>query len=160
MNGAGTVEEARVMDRKREINAKGILADIRAGLSDEELMKKYKLSTIGLESVFRKLVQAGAITDDQITVRTDTEAKSKGPQARRNIRYDLTFHLPVYDQAKPYVKGRVLDITEKGIGVEGIEAKQDESIILVIGPAETTELPEFAFEAVCRWSKKDGSKQI
>ena len=159
MNGEGTVEEAAAMEEKREINAKGILADIRVGLSDEDIMKKYKLSTVGLRSVFRKLIKAGAITDDQITVRFEKDEKSNGPKARKSIRYDLTFHLPVYDQAKPYIKGRVLDITEKGIGVEGIEAKPEDTLILVVGPADASELPEFAIEAICRWHNQIGSRQ-
>jgi hypothetical protein len=57
---------------KRKITAREILKDIRAGLSDQDLMEKYTLSAQGLQSVFHKLVTAGAITqvelDDRVPI--------------------------------------------------------------------------------------------
>jgi hypothetical protein len=46
---------------KTIIKAKEALEDIRAGMNDIALMKKYKLSTQGLQSLFKKLGQAGII---------------------------------------------------------------------------------------------------
>lgn len=53
---------------KKTINAKEILADIKAGLNNSALglnntglMEKYQLSEKGLQSVFRKLVDAGEL---------------------------------------------------------------------------------------------------
>ncbi len=50
------------MSQKRKIKASEIVRDIRAGLTDFELMKKYQLSSKGLKSVMEKLLQAKAIT--------------------------------------------------------------------------------------------------
>ena len=44
---------------KRLINTKKILADIKAGMNDAGLMEKYRLTEKGLQSVFKKLVDAG-----------------------------------------------------------------------------------------------------
>ncbi|MGO9568750.1 MAG: PilZ domain-containing protein [Desulfomonilaceae bacterium] len=44
-----------------KIKAKQALEDIRAGMDDISLMKKYKLSAKGLQSLFKKLGQAGII---------------------------------------------------------------------------------------------------
>lgn len=44
-----------------KIKAKEALADIRAGMDDISLMEKYKLSAAGLQSLFKKLGQAGII---------------------------------------------------------------------------------------------------
>lgn len=44
------------------VNTSDALADIRAGMSDTELMEKYNLSARGLENLFRKLTDAGAAT--------------------------------------------------------------------------------------------------
>ena len=44
-----------------KINAKEALEDIRAGMDDIPLMKKYKLSAKGLQSLFKKLGHAGII---------------------------------------------------------------------------------------------------
>lgn len=48
---------------KRKIRAKKILQDVRAGLNDNQLMEKYEISSRTLQYVFRKLVQAGLMTD-------------------------------------------------------------------------------------------------
>ena len=45
----------------KKIDAKTILADIEAGMSDSALMEKYKLSAVGLESLLRKLRESGII---------------------------------------------------------------------------------------------------
>ncbi len=49
---------------------------IRRGVTDAELMEKFGISARGLESLFRKLVQAGAITETEITLRAVTLQKS------------------------------------------------------------------------------------
>jgi hypothetical protein len=46
---------------KPRISAKEALEDIRAGMADSVLMKKYKLSAKGVRSLFKKLGQAGII---------------------------------------------------------------------------------------------------
>jgi hypothetical protein len=46
---------------KRRISAKEAASDIRAGMDDPGLMKKYGLSSAGLQSLLDKLVQAGFI---------------------------------------------------------------------------------------------------
>ena len=51
---------------KRKITAREVLRDIRAGLSDQDLMEKYTLSAQGLQSVFHKLVNAGVITQPEL----------------------------------------------------------------------------------------------
>ncbi len=43
------------------INAKSILTDMKAGMSDSALIEKYKLSAAGLESLLRKLRESDAI---------------------------------------------------------------------------------------------------
>ena len=45
----------------KKIDAKSVLSDIKAGMSDSALMKKYKLSAAGLESLLRKLCESGII---------------------------------------------------------------------------------------------------
>jgi hypothetical protein len=46
---------------KRRISAKEAVADIRSGMSDAAVMKKFSLSEEGLQSLYDKLVQAGFI---------------------------------------------------------------------------------------------------
>ncbi len=53
----------------RQISAKAILADIKAGMDDTALMKKYQLSDKGLQSIFKKLVDAGVLKQEELEKR-------------------------------------------------------------------------------------------
>ena len=48
---------------KQKIGAREALEDIRSGMTDDALMKKYRLTDKGLESLFQKLVQAGLLEE-------------------------------------------------------------------------------------------------
>ena len=54
----------------RKIKAKKIAADIRARMSDFELMSKYELSLEQVEEVLEKLVEAGTIREAEIKERS------------------------------------------------------------------------------------------
>ncbi len=55
---------------KPKIGARQAVNDIKSGMTDAELMEKYKLTAKGLESLFGKLVEAKLL--DQSFVRTRT----------------------------------------------------------------------------------------
>ena len=50
------------MTGQRKIKASALVRDIRSGMTDCELMRKYRLSAKGLDSVLKKLLRIGAIT--------------------------------------------------------------------------------------------------
>ncbi len=54
---------------KKVVDAKEARDDILAGLSDAELMEKYRVSAKGLESLFSKLLKAGIISQSQLDER-------------------------------------------------------------------------------------------
>jgi Mor family transcriptional regulator len=54
---------------KREIFAKEILNDIKSGMDDVNLSQKYKLTVKGLDSVFRKMIAAGLISQQELNAR-------------------------------------------------------------------------------------------
>ena len=58
---------------KRKIRAKPFLRDIRNGLSNVELMEKYILSERQLSRVFQRLVDAGAIDEVELFIRTSLD---------------------------------------------------------------------------------------
>ena len=47
--------------QKVQVKAKDVLRDIRAGMSDKNIMEKYRLSEMGLASLFKKLKKQGLI---------------------------------------------------------------------------------------------------
>ena len=50
---------------KRQVKAKEILEDLRAGFTDDQLMEKYRLSPTGLKSLFDKMVEAKVMSEDE-----------------------------------------------------------------------------------------------
>jgi hypothetical protein len=55
------------MPEKKTISAREVVADIKVGMTDEQLMAKHMLSAKGLESLKTKLVTAGLLTQDQLS---------------------------------------------------------------------------------------------
>jgi hypothetical protein len=47
---------------KKAVNAKAVRADIKAGMPNTALMKKYRHKKIGLLNLFKKVVDAGGET--------------------------------------------------------------------------------------------------
>jgi hypothetical protein len=61
----------------KRLTAKQIVQDIKAGLTDEELITKYNLSGQLLPRLFDKLISINAITKE------DLDARTKGPQSMK-----------------------------------------------------------------------------
>ncbi len=56
----------RVQIEKRTIKAKDVVQDIRSHMTDVQLMKKYHISTQGLRSLFKKLIQHKLISKSDL----------------------------------------------------------------------------------------------
>ena len=65
---------------KTKISAKAAVTDIRAGLSDRELMEKYSLNAQGLQSLFRKLIENNLISAGELSGRTTAPSRPVPPQ--------------------------------------------------------------------------------
>ncbi len=62
----GASSAAGVHKEKKEVSAKSVWIDLKAGLSDNALMEKYKLSSRGLLSLFNKIMEAGFIKEYEL----------------------------------------------------------------------------------------------
>ncbi|MFH1115036.1 MAG: hypothetical protein V1792_14080 [Pseudomonadota bacterium] len=141
------------MSAKRVVNAKDIVDDIRAGMSDKQLMTKYCLSSKGLESAFTKLINNRILTveevygqprspDDDTVIIDDMTLLQK---------HFLTVTAPVYEAGKPEIQGRLHEITERGLTVIGIQARIGEEKSLVIPCREFIRADRITFRAECLW---------
>jgi len=140
----------------REISGKWFLKDMRSGMSDHELMDKYRLTEKGLAGVFDKLLELKAITLSELQARSPFYDEPFIPgEFRVTPREDLDFPLPVYDKATPRIKGLVHDITENGVGVRGIPTRVDQLRTFVIPVHEFFRSEPVVFQAKCRWVKED-----
>ncbi len=61
---------------KRKITAREVLKDIREGMDDALLMRKYQVSAQGLQSVFNKMIQAGVVTEEELDGRVPLSART------------------------------------------------------------------------------------
>ncbi len=68
---------------KPVIKAQEIVKDIRAGMDDSALMRKYGLSAKGLQWSFEKLVKAGIFTQQDLEKRARTTEEAPSPAAPR-----------------------------------------------------------------------------
>lgn len=69
---------------KPKISAKELIADIRAGMDDPALMNKYGLSAQGLQSAFKKVIEAKALKQSELDNRV--------PLAERTV--DIVWKCP------------------------------------------------------------------
>jgi hypothetical protein len=148
------------MGSKQIIEAKNIVRDIRSGMSDAELMKKYKLSSKGLQSAFQKLIDNRIMTVREIYGQRDSESGEDTMiiyDMRQLPRYLLAVVVPVYDEARPDQTGILRDVTEGGLGITGIEARIGEVKSLIISCGEFIDVKDLSMEAECRWINPDES---
>ena len=138
----------------KSINAVQIVKDVSSGFTGSQLMKKYRLSPAGLQTVLRKLVDSRllGIADLGVELYLRLEANMPG-DIRERERLRLDFEVQVCDIGKPDDTGVVRDITEEGLGTKGIDAAVDEVKTLMILGDVLDQVPPFVFKAQCRWIK-------
>jgi len=138
------------------ISAREILEDLRAGMSDGALMEKYGLTPTAMGSVLRQLVEDQVLTRGEVYGARVCADEEGFPRIVRALeRYAVHFEPPVFEQGNPDNRGRVVDVTEKGIGTRGLLAKVDEIGSFVVPGDEYDEYGAFRFEARCCWLKPD-----
>ncbi|MCA1961789.1 MAG: PilZ domain-containing protein [Desulfomonile sp.] len=144
------------MPTKRTIKAKDIVTDIRSGMTDSELMDKYQLSAKGLESLFKKILDAKIMTVSEIYGRISLRDDTVGLEnLRLTPRNYLAFSVPILDAANVENEGAVVDISESGLQVSGIEATAGETKDFLIRADELQDIYPFGFQAICRWTRKE-----
>jgi uncharacterized protein (DUF433 family) len=140
---------------KRRIPARDVVKDIRRGANKSELMEKYALSPNGLQKVLQQLVDTKMVNVSELPRELLSFFRTEAPaDIRREQRHCIDFDLPVWEAQYPHIKGQVLDITERGIGILGLPAAISEVKALVIYSDEFLEIEPFTMVAVCRWVKR------
>jgi hypothetical protein len=143
------------MPKKRKINTRDIVNDIRSGMDDASLMDKYLLTAKGLQSAFDKLVDVKAITRGELCSRSPLRDDTVNVEnLRAEPRNFLAMSLSVRDVEKPDRVGEINDISDKGLQVAGIDASKDEIIEFVVEADEATHVERCVLRAACRWTAK------
>jgi hypothetical protein len=138
------------MNPKREIKSKEFLGDIRRGMTPEELMAKYGLSSSG----FRQVVEL--IVKHRMNRR---ERSVKSNEMRRHPRKAIDFPLWIYEGVDQLEHGRVLDLSEQGVRIQGLPARVgDECTFIARARSQERQRP-FVFDAVCRWTSRGAGRK-
>jgi len=125
-------------------------------MSDAQLQDKYKLSSVGLQKAFTKLVDAELLKPSEIQGRLPGYQSPIGVEGVRVLaRNFLAFPVPVYEVESLLVQGEIIDITEKGLQVAGIEAEPQETKTFLIRADEFLDIYPFVFEARCQWVRRE-----
>lgn len=143
------------MSPKQLISARDFVQDMRSGMTDSRLIEKYNLSPNRLQRLFKKLLDAKAMTAEELEGRCaslDDALQYNANASRFLYRHVLDFVLPIYEETKPEILGMVLNITEGGVGLAGIQASIDESKNFVIPADEFFDVGRAKFLARCRWA--------
>lgn len=140
------------MTSRRQIKGKDFINDLRSGMTPADLIKKYSLSTEGLRRIFRILVDASAMKKveiDQLSNLYEVAEETSG--IRRYPRKHIDFPLLVYDNVDQIETGSVIDVSEKGVRIRGLNTKVGDvrTFIVRFGPPNKGQ--PFVFEAICRW---------
>jgi hypothetical protein len=115
-------------------------------------MEKYNLSAKGLQSAFNKLIEKKAVTVEELYNRfTDEDDTVIIEDMRQLPRHYLTVSVPIYEPSQPGLPGQLRDITDRGLGVIGIESKVGEVKSFVIPCRKFVKLENIWFEAECLW---------
>ncbi len=147
------VEGGPTMNPKRRIKARDIVGDIRGGMNVSDLMVKYQLTIKSLRTAFHQLVEGSAMSKEELSkLKSLHDNTVKG--LRHFPRFPMKSPIKIFDGGDPFKGGVVKDISEKGVCVQGIEARVGEvkNFIIRLGSlgAEST----IVFQARCRWVKK------
>ena len=149
-------EHREVKPLKRKISATEFVDDIRRGMPQVAIMEKYALSSRGLVSAYRKLVDAGILQPEEVPTGLERDDEVEVVEdLREEARCYLDFELPVIDVGSSEVEGRVRDITVKGLGVIGIPAEVNERKTFMVYHERFALIRPFLIEATCRWAKKE-----
>ncbi len=144
------------MRLKRQIPAGPVVADIRAGMTNAELMSKYRVSATMLEKIFKKLLDANTVTPRDLDGRrlSPQEGVMHGP-IRQEPRCLTIMRLPITDMDNLNGDFHVKELSEKGLRIGNLSANVGERKNFLIQASEYADVQPFSFEAECRWAKNE-----
>ncbi len=145
------------MEEKRTLDAKDLIYDIRAGMTDTQMMEKYKLTARGLQSALRKLINVQAISPEELYERFPLYEELTADDLRKIVGSPSAYPIPIYEADRPESRGEVRNVTERGVGIKGIPAKVGETKTFVMDAGAFVAVAPVTFNGQCRWIRKKSS---
>ena len=162
--------------QERQVPVKDIVNDIFDGLTDLELMTKYKiLWAVDLHKVFDRLIMMGVVEKDEIKYRLpegwkvkwkkedsnpkpNIEEKTTNLDAREAPRNKLFGSVEICDMTTHACSYglEIKDISEFGLMVAPIKILKNDLREFLIKPTHLEDVQTISFVAECRWT--DGTR--
>lgn len=140
----------------RQMDPGNMAEDVRSGMSDSDLMKKYMLSSEGLRRAFRSLLDARAISPDDIYGPSSSHHDTVSVENKREVpRCHFAMEVIIYEVRHPEIKGLLNNVAEKGIAITGIEAQIGGTKTFIIPAVNFVQIDPIRFDAECKWAGKD-----
>jgi len=144
------------MQKIFKISAKSIASDVRARLTDAELIVKYNLSLSSLEKVLRKLVKAHMLRSAEIKERGPLyDIAANRSETRRLPRATLTAPLAITDLSDASTTGLVIDLSENGFRTQGVSTFKGQEKRFFIYSHDFSDVDRVRIEATCVWVSPD-----
>jgi hypothetical protein len=133
--------------------------DVRSGLTDFELIKKYQLTARQLRITLQQLTATGLLKKAKVYRRPVFYDYAMDRHDDRQFpRHYLARPLPIHETDSPNNRGWLTDITEVGLGTRGIMAESGDTKKFTVLPEHQYEIQEISMSASCVWSRKDHSE--
>jgi hypothetical protein len=141
------------MSRHEEIRRQDFLNDLRSGMTDRQLMDKYRLTPRGMGTLFRNLLNADLISVAELVRRSGGQLNLPELIAEFRIRSrkKLEFLIPISDYHNPENTGLVYDISDEGVGARGLKAAVHEVKTFIIPTDDYFQADPIIFQGICRW---------
>ena len=147
------------MSFKRKIKASEVVRDIRAGMTNDDLMEKHGLSWDQLLNIFHKLIDAKVMSQTELAFHMpSTRSAVTGAQVRQLSRCYPPVVLRIYDLDDLTRDLTVKDLSEKGVHVVGIKTAVGRKASFLIQAIEFPDIDPLTFDAQCRWTKTEANQ--
>jgi hypothetical protein len=138
---------------ERQRRAVQILADCRSGMTVAEIAKKNGFLAENFSYILKRLKYLHFLSDENNTSKTGSRCTEFDVQDRRSFprlqRPVLTTR--IYEAVAPEKSGLILDLSETGICVRGIESQMGQEKTLFMNVGDFVEYEALTFECRCRW---------
>lgn len=84
----------------------------------------------------------------------DIDIKNEDRETRRKA-HRIPYRVPILEQCDLDSRGHVFNITDRGVGIEGIEAEVAENKSLIIIANEFEDIDPIVFRAECKWAENE-----
>ncbi len=140
----------------QQIDATDVVEDLRSGMTHSELMKKYDLSSEGLQFILQTLTDTQVLTVEELYATSSSVHDTVFVEnMRKSSRHHLAVAVTIYEWKHPEIRGMLSNVSEEGIGITGMAAIIGETKTFVIPAGDFIKAGSILLEARCQWAEKD-----